>query len=322
MRRSVPILLFALAVCLVCSAQDDEEWYVDKPIKDFKFVGLERISITSLEPILGPYIGQQFTYDLFQEIKGKLFALDFFDDIDEDALPGNDEKTSIIIQFKVHETPVISEIRVEGNQRVSTAEIKEKIRLKIEDPVTQADVNMDAKIVRELYLEKGFPDILIEGLREIDKEKNEAVVIYRITEGSETKIKRINFSGNNFVSDGTLKAQIGTKEQSLFDAGNFIESALLEDKDRIEQYYSKFGYVDTEVVYIDKKIERDDQNNRTYLVLTFYIEERDQFAYGGMTFEGSTRCGGGRRAESTSLPSMKSTALASALRWRLFAGLE
>ncbi len=287
MRRVVLVLLFALFLCVLIGAQDDEEWYVGKPIKDFKFIGLERISISTLEPILGPYIGNAFTYELFREIKGKLFALDFFDDIDEDALPGSDDRSSVIIQFKVHETPIIAEIRIEGNQRVSTAAIKEKTRLKIGDPVTQADVNMDAKIIRELYLQKGFPDVLVDGTRLIEEEKNEATVLYSLTEGSETKIKTIAFSGNHFASDEILKMQMQTKEQSLLAPGVFRESILQEDRDKLEKYYADNGYVDAKVVYIDKRVERDDRNNRTFLIIVVFIEEGDQFSYGGMTFEGN-----------------------------------
>ena len=283
------LVLFALLLCILfpLSAQDDEEWYIGKPIKDFSFVGLKTISLDELRPIVRSYIGKNFTLDLFWEIQGKLFALDYFDKIDADAKPADEGKSSVLIEFKVYERPAVSEIKIEGNRKVSTGSILDKVLIKVGDFTSDATINQDIVNIKNLYIEKGFPDITVEGKTEMDIEKNEAKVIFRINEGSETKIRKIRFSGNNFASEGTLKWQMQTKEQSLFVGGNFQESILQEDKGRIESYYKEHGYIDTKVAKIDRQTERDEENNRTHLIITLYIDEGDQYRYGGMTFEGN-----------------------------------
>jgi outer membrane protein insertion porin family len=285
MKRVVFVLLMILTVSSI-SAQEDE-WYVGKVIKDFSFVGLKTVTIGELRPIVRPYIGQLFTMELFWEVQGKLFALDYFDEINAEAKPADEQKLTVVIEFKVRERPSIREIKIDGNRRVSRGTIMDKILLKKGDFVTEADVNLDVENIKELYLEKGFPNIEVEGKQEIDEEKNEVTVAFRITEGAETKVKKIYFSGNSFASEGTLKWHMKTKEQSVFVGGNFQESVLQEDVKLIEDYYKEHGYIDAKVLNIDREIEWDEKNNRTFLILTVFIEEGEQYLFGGMSFEGN-----------------------------------
>ena len=76
------LLLLLLFLSASVTAQDSDEWFLGKVISDFTFMGLNTVSIADLRPIIRPYIGQPFTYELFWEIQGKLFALDYFDKID------------------------------------------------------------------------------------------------------------------------------------------------------------------------------------------------------------------------------------------------
>ena len=78
-----------------------QEWYVGKPIKDFTFTGLITIKAEDLRAIVAPYIGQSFSVDpLLWEIEGKLYALDYFETIVPNALPADDAKSAVIIQFE------------------------------------------------------------------------------------------------------------------------------------------------------------------------------------------------------------------------------
>jgi len=290
MKRVANVLLLLLILSFSChtvSAQDDDEWFIGKIITDFTFVGLDTVSIGDLRPIVRPYIGEEFTYELFWEIQGKLFALDYFDKIDAEAKAADEQRTSVVIEFRVKERPAVSEIRVTGNKRLGRGTILDKVLVARGDFITEADLNLEMENIRQLYLEKGFPNVEVEGRMEVDEESNEVTVIFEIQEGSETKVKEIYFSGNNFASDGTLKWQMQTKEQSLFVGGNFQENVLQEDITRIEDYYRENGYIDAEVVNIDRRIERDEENNRSFLILTIFIDEGDQYIFDGMTFEGN-----------------------------------
>jgi outer membrane protein insertion porin family len=234
-----------------------------------------------------PYIGEDFTLELFWEIQGLLYELDYFEEVSADAEPGDEDYTSVIIAFSVTERPTVVDVELAGNRRLSRSVLLDRILVKKGDFVTQSEVDLDAVSIEELYLEKGFPEVQVKGSLDLDEEENTVAVTFAIAEGSETKIKSISFSGNNFASDSTLRGVMTTKVQSLFRSGVFRENILEEDKLAIERYYKNHGFVDAAVVEVDREIETDEEAGRTQLLLTVYVEEGEQYTFGGMSFEGN-----------------------------------
>ncbi len=279
-----PFIVIFLLSSLVIFAQ--EEWYLNKPIVDLTFSGLDTISENELKPIVRPYIGETFSLDLFWEIQEKLYALEYFESIEANALPGDDQKQSVIIEFKVTERLTVSKIELRGNRKVGKGNILDRILIKKGDMVSQSKINIDADTIVELYHEKGYQDAKVTGSIEELEEKT-VKVIFEIIEGFQTKIEAIYFSGNNFASDSTLRKTMKTKAQALFSKGVFQESKLEEDIERIQEYYGEHGFIDAKVVNVEKKLELDEEKDRKVLILTIYIEEGEQYKYGGMGFEGN-----------------------------------
>ena len=59
-------------------SQESVEWYQGKPIKDIMFQGLRHVSAAEMEGVVESYKGQTFTDDLFWELQGRLYALEYF----------------------------------------------------------------------------------------------------------------------------------------------------------------------------------------------------------------------------------------------------
>lgn len=287
------IVLLALFVFLCIFnplfAQESPDWYIGKPIIDIRFKGLKNVSKNELDGIIQPYIGRQFSDDVFLDLQSALYGLDYFDSFIPNALPGSDAYDSIIIEFDVKERPVVDEIRINGNSNIRRGDILDVILLKIGDMVNKTKVQLDSEAIINLYLEKGYPDVAIEGTFEEKEGEDKTVVIFNITEGSQTKIREIRFSGNSFASSGTLKRLMTTKEQALFSSGVFQENKFQEDVQKIEKYYQDHGYVDAMVANIARDSElKEGEENRNYLILTIYLNEGNQYTFGGYSFEGNT----------------------------------
>ncbi|MBT3271908.1 MAG: outer membrane protein assembly factor BamA, partial [Spirochaetales bacterium] len=163
MRKGILIVLILVVPISFLPAQSEEDWYIGKPIEDIRFVGLENISENDLEGIIAPYIGKEFQNSLFFDLQSALFALDFFEEFVPQAVPADDTKTRVIIEFEVTERPVISEIVTEGNQSIRRTDILDAILLKVGDMVNNAKLTVDIESIRSLYLEKGYPDIDLDG---------------------------------------------------------------------------------------------------------------------------------------------------------------
>ncbi|MCF7939671.1 MAG: outer membrane protein assembly factor BamA [Spirochaetales bacterium] len=265
----------------------EDDWYIGATIEDIRFEGLDTVSETELTGIVSPYIGDTFTNDLFWEIQGKLYALNYFTEILPRAERGSGEGQMVIV-FEVTERPSVSNIQFTGNQRLRDGELMDVVLLKTGDMASKNTVQLDVEAIKGLYYERGFPDAEVTYDIEVNKENNTAKVTFLIDEGKQTTIKEIRFSGNDFASDGSLEGVLKTKKQSFFNSGVFQEGNLEEDIANIQSYYWDRGYVDARVVDVVREFDDEKSGeSRNYMILTYYIEEGEQYTYGGMEFEGN-----------------------------------
>ncbi|MBN1687285.1 MAG: outer membrane protein assembly factor BamA [Spirochaetales bacterium] len=289
MRKGVLLFLLLFLVFYTASAQtgdnSSETWYLNKPVENITFKGLVNVSETELDGVIEPYIGEKFTNPLSWDLQSSLYALDYFEELLPEALPGTAGRSSVIIQFTVKERPVVNTIVIDGNNSVRENDILDAVLLKTGDMVNKAKLSVDVEAIRALYLEKGYPDVDVKGRIERDEETS-ATVVFTITEGSQTRVAEIRFSGISFASESTLKRTMKTKERSLFSSGVYQESKVAEDRRAVELYYWDRGYVDAKVMDVVKTVEESEEEG-SQLTLTFYIEEGKQWTYGGMTFEGN-----------------------------------
>ncbi|MFW5684913.1 MAG: outer membrane protein assembly factor BamA [Spirochaetota bacterium] len=288
MRRTLATILLIL-LTLPLFAQDDGAWYVGQTIRDVRFVGLSSVSESELEPIVEPYIGQPFTDRGFLELQRRLYALDFFTSVIPEAVRP-ESGDGVVIRFTVEERPTVDEIRFVGNRRIRGGDLLAEIILKQGDMITLAKRRVDEQAIIDLYLERGYPDVEVSSrVEEIDDGvQTSYALIFTISEGQQVTVREINFSGNAFASASTLRGQMQTKAQSIFNSGVFQDRVLEEDRLRIENYYRERGYVDARVVDVTTETERDEEQERTFLVLTVFIEEGSQYTFGGISFEGNT----------------------------------
>ncbi len=286
-RHPLAVALVLLVVVCVAPLSAQEEWYMGKPIADFAFIGLDTVSENELVPIVRRYIGVEFSLDIFWEIQETLYALDYFESIEANARPGDETRESVIVEFTVKEKPSVEDVVLEGNKRLRKGEILDNVLVKKGDLVTETAANLDAQAIIDLYLEKGYTEVSVVANLEPGEEENTVIVKFIIDEGVQTAIRSIVFSGNEFASESTLRRQMKTKPQSLFSSGVFQEIKFEEDMQRIVDYYFERGYIDANIVNVERNLERDEEEEKNFLNITIYIEEGLQWTYGGMDFEGN-----------------------------------
>jgi outer membrane protein insertion porin family len=188
----------------------------------------------------------------------------------------------------VIENPVINRIAFEGNKKVKDDQLKTEIQSKergtLSRPVVQADV---ARLV-EVYRRSGRFDIRIEP-KIIQLPNNRVDLVYEITEGAKTGVKTIEFVGNRAYSSYRLKDVIKTSETGIL---AFLQTGDIYDPDRVEadrellrRFYLKHGYIDVRVV---SAIGEFDPNRRGF-VITFTIEEGEQYRIGTVDVQSSIR---------------------------------
>jgi outer membrane protein insertion porin family len=262
-------------------------WYQGKPIHDIQFRGLKQVSASELDGILLPYHGQNFSDDIFWEIQGRLYALEYFDSISPHTAPaGLPPGTEVTLVFTVTERPMVTQIIFEGNASLSRNTLLDAITIKVNDVVNEPRIRLDEQAVIAKDLDKGYPDVRVRSETRTPTRGQGIILAFIINEGEHTVIEAINFSGNSAYSQKTLVGKLSLKAKGLFSAGSFSEAKLIADRDTILSYYRDRGYIDAIIEDLSRTTRRDKKGNNL-LTLTFHMYEGRQYTFSGITFSGN-----------------------------------
>ena len=243
--------------------------------------GNQRVEADTIRSYFRP--GPSGRLDAFQIDEGvkTLYATGLFRDVRPVIQGGR-------LTITVVENPVINRIAFEGNKKVKDEQLKSEIQSKergtLSRPVVQADT---ARLV-EVYRRSGRFDIRVEP-KIIELPNNRVDLVYEIIEGTKTGVKTIEFVGNRVYSSYRLKDVIKTSETGIL---AFLQTADIYDPDRVEadrellrRFYLKHGYIDVRVV---SAVGEYDPNRKGF-VITFTIEEGEQYRIGTVDLQSSVR---------------------------------
>ena len=277
------LILFALN----CFAQEPDGWYNGKPVLDIKFKGLQNIGTSELDEIFKSYKKQPFSDELYWEILQKIYALDYFTDIVIKAIPADDKRQYVFLEFTVKEKPAVKNIIFTGNNNIRKADLLSAIKLKTGDIFNEVNIKNAERALKDFYIEKGFAKAEITSTTTEDKEKNNINVEFFIKEGKKSVITKILFEGNSKFPEKALKKVLVSKEARLVQKGLFREDALQADKSAIKLLYGEHGYIDAHVETIKKDIDTESDPQKDQITLTYVIMEGEQFTYTGVDFQGN-----------------------------------
>lgn len=100
------------------SAEADANWYYGKPIKNVSFKGLRNVASKDVEGVTSSFVGKRFSDDVFADMIDRIYALEFFDDVEPEALPGDPKRNTVSIVFVVTERPVVTRLLFRGNKAI------------------------------------------------------------------------------------------------------------------------------------------------------------------------------------------------------------
>ena len=186
----------------------------------------------------------------------------------------------------VVENPVIGRVAFEGNKKVKDEQLQAEVQSKARGTLSRAMVQSDTARITEIYRRNGRYDVRVEP-KIIEQPNNRVDLVFEVTEGAKTGVKSIDFVGNQAYSGYRLRDVIKTRETNFL---SFLGSADTYDPDRIEadrdilrRFYLKNGYADVQIV---AALTEYDPERKGFLV-TFKIEEGQQYRVGSVDFQSS-----------------------------------
>ncbi len=192
------------------------------------------------------------------------------------------------LTVNVVENPIINQVDFEGNDKVSTKDLKKEVQLKPRTVFTRNKVQADVQRIIELYRRNGKfaatvdPEI-------IQRPQNRVDLIFSIHEGQTTGVSRISFIGNHVFDDSTLRSQIATEESAwwriLASNDNYDPDRLTFDKEQLRRFYLKRGYADFSVKSAVAELTPD----RKDFYITFTIDEGKLYHFGKVKIDSSIK---------------------------------
>lgn len=183
------------------------------------------------------------------------------------------EDGSVEVSYVLWPEPVISDVQVVGNQRVSTVDIAEVVGPLLGTTADRFQLDRAVRQIEDLYRAKGFARANVE--YDLSELSETGVVLIRVTEAERIRVTDIRFEGNGSFEPGALKAQIKTTTANLFNQGVLDEERLDEDVAAIAKFYRDRGYIDVEVDRLPPRYSPDGKE----AIVTFVIREGPQYTF-------------------------------------------
>jgi outer membrane protein insertion porin family len=254
----------ALAVSLSTYAADK----VEKIIVE----GNKRVESSTIENYLNIKPGEEATTARQEASIHSLYNTSLFDDVKINYSSG-------VLKVIVQETPLIIKVVVKGNSKIGTKNINKEILTKSGRSLKNKEIEHDVAKITEMYKKLGRFAVTVRS--EIEKLKNNrAKVIFYVSEGPKTSVRKIHFVGNDHYSSNHLKSIILTKEKAWY---KFLSSDDTYDPDRMEydqvlisQFYQSMGYADFRILSSNAELAP----TKDYFILTYAFDEGKKYNFG------------------------------------------
>lgn len=239
--------------------------------------GNQRVDSDTIRNYVGIRPGASFTNSDIDEAVKRLFATGLFSDVRINQVGG-----SLVVVVDEH--AIINQVLFQGNKKIKDAQLRNAVQMQPRGAYSAAAVEADIEAIKAAYSRIGRDDATVTASTQ-QLEGGRVNVVFEINEGGRTKIRSINFVGNNAFSDGRLSDVISTKRSNFlsFLTRNDIydEARLRADEEVLRRFYYNRGYADFQV--ISSYAELDETENE--YTITFTVEEGEKYVFGEITID-------------------------------------
>lgn len=271
-RRYFVIFLSAITIIVGASSETSLLFAQSLGATEIRVEGAQRIEADTVRSYVPIRAGQKITTQGMDDALKKLFATGLFADVIV-------SREGSVVVVRVVENPIINRIAFEGNKRVSNEILQDEVKLRPRIVYTRSRVQSDVQRLIDVYRRNGRFAASVEP-KVIQLPQNRVDLVFEITEGPITEIRRIGFVGNVKYSDSDLRTIVRTKESAwyrfLSADDTYDPDRLTFDRELLRRFYLSKGYADFRVVSAVAELAP----NREGFFITFTIEEGERYRFG------------------------------------------
>jgi outer membrane protein insertion porin family len=251
---------------------------------DIKFVGPASVSESFVRSNIRLKPGDFFRSNLSQDDVHSLYATGQFYNIRIATDMADDG--GVVLTYIVQVRPRITEIRFEGEKKVSERKLKKKLTVKVGEAEDEQKLFTDAQEMQKLYQKWGYPDSTVKYSVQLDELTGHAIVTFDVVESPKVKIIDIQFEGATAFSQKKLRKQLKTSRHNMWSwilgTGVLSTDDFEHDQDSLVDFYREHGYLDFQI----KDIKMIHPTDRT-LVIRFVVFEGRQYHVGSVKITGN-----------------------------------
>ena len=234
--------------------------------------GAQRLEADTVLSYTQLRVGQPYSEAAADQVLKDLYATELFSDVQV----RNDAGKVVIV---VKENPVINRIVLEGNKHLKEDKINPEIKLAARQIFTRSKVRADVARIIELYKREGRFGAEVEP-KMVQLDQNRVDIVYEITEGPKSKVRKINILGVTHFSDKELRGAMMTHEARplhIFRSGtSYDPDRMAFDQQKLRQFYLTNGYADFRVVSAVAELTPDKRD----FIITYVVEEGKRYKFG------------------------------------------
>lgn len=264
----------AISLSAPASAQ---ETVAPTVIRSIQVQGNQRVEANTVASYLLFAPGDPYSETRLDTSVKTLYATGLFADVSIDPRDGN-------VLVSVIENPIINRVILEGNKSLKSDKITDEISAEPRSIFTRANVQEDVTRIIELYRQSGRFAATV-APKVVQQPQNRVDLIFEITEGPVTGVKRINIIGNAEFPDRRLRKELATTESSWYkffsSNDNYDPGRLQYDQEQLRTFYTNRGFADFRVVSAVAELTPDQED----FYITFTVDEGDEYTWGDISVE-------------------------------------
>ncbi len=298
-KNLLKIIVYNLVLVCQLLAQTQPDSLMLEPLKAPKKYRLAPVTVTgatATDPqvivlLSGLVAGEEITIpgDKTTDAIKKLWKQGLFDDIELslEKVVGDDA----FLNINVLEKPRLTKFRFSGDVRKSEADdIRTKLRLFPEKPVTDFLKGNIKNTVRDYFLDKGFYHniVNIRQIKDSTKKIPHTILVINVEKGKKVRIQDVNIIGNTVIPDWKLRKKLEDSKRrrwyNPFNSGKYLQDNLQKDLPAIATKYNSKGYRDARVI---KDTVYFVSKNRVVIDVT--IDEGNKYYFGKFNWYGNSK---------------------------------
>ncbi|GBF59360.1 outer membrane protein assembly factor BamA [Candidatus Phycosocius bacilliformis] len=237
--------------------------------------GNQRIETATVLAYVAIQPGEAFSSERIDIALKTLFATGFFANVEF-------EQRGQTLVVKVAENPTVNQVLFEGNSAVTKDKLEKEVQIRPRSWFTQNRVQADIRRMQEVYRRSGkFAATIVPKIKVLPS--NRVDLIFEITEGRTTGIRKVNFIGNQAFSDSRLKSVVVTQESEWWrffsSKDNYDPDKLEYDREQLRKFYLNEGHYDFRVKSAVAELTPDQKD----FFVTYAVEEGPKFTFGDIT---------------------------------------